>query len=291
LKLAIAGTHPFQLWADRLISENDRYERLHRKYQWLVQRMNVYGLHVHVGVQSGELALAISYALAPYLPHLLALSANSPFWQGKDTGMQSCRCSIMESLPYSGPPPLFQSWAEFEKYYEALHTVGAISSIKDLYWYIRPNLEYGTLEFRICDAISTLDETMAVVALIQCLVCSASEDIKTNPTKSSYNREFQWIIPENQWNAARYGLKAIVAMPDGRKENIADGILQLIKRLTPTAEKLDCLEDLMHIQHMVEQGNNAEKQRRLFQTTQSLQALVSSSISDFEKIANSGMKK
>ncbi len=125
LKLAVTGTHPFQKWTDSLISNRVRYKNLHDKFQWLARRMNIYGMHVHVGVSSGERALAISNVLAPYLPHLLALSASSPFWQGIYTGMNSSRISILDAFPYSGFPLRFTTWNEFEHYYNTLHRIEA----------------------------------------------------------------------------------------------------------------------------------------------------------------------
>lgn len=283
LQLAVSGTHPFQRWCDRLISNHDRYQNLHQKYQWLVRRMNVYGLHVHVGVEGGEQALKISNALVRYLPHLLALSANSPFWQGIDTGMQSSRINIMESFPLAGIPHQFNSWAEFEHYYETLGRAGVIHSIKDLYWFIRPNLEYGTIEFRICDALSTLNETMALVALIQSLVVFISQNLETDPHEWVWSKEQQWIAPENQWNAARDGLEGIITTESrGQGQKISESILQLVERLSPTAKNLNCIEELHYINHIITNGNGAQRQRNIFRETQSLRDVVNASIREFE---------
>jgi carboxylate-amine ligase len=282
LQLAVSGTHPFQRWSDRLISNQDRYQNLYQKYQWLVRRMNVYGLHVHIGVNSGEQALKLSKALIRYLPHLLALSANSPFWQGVDTGMQSSRISIMESFPLAGIPQPFNHWNEFEHYCETLMHAGAIFSIKDLYWFIRPNLEFGTLEFRICDAPSTLNETMALVALIQTLVVFVSENLEANPNEWLWKKEQQWIAPENQWTSARDGLEGIIITDRGQKEKISESILQLLDRLAPTARSLNCIEELQYIHHMVSIGNGAQRQRNIFKQTQSLREIVNASIQEFE---------
>lgn len=283
LQLAVSGTHPFQRWSDRLISKQDRYQNLHQKYQWLVRRMNVYGLHVHIGVKNGEQVLKISNALIRYLPHLLALSANSPFWQGIDTGMQSSRINIMESFPFAGSPYRFNHWKEFEHYCETLRRAGAICSIKDLYWFIRPNLEFGTIEFRICDALSTLNETMALVALIQSLVVFVSKNIETNPHEWVWTEEQQWIAPENQWYAARDGLEGVIITDSGgQRQKISESILQLIERLTPTARSLNCIEELLYIKHIIANGNGAQRQRNIFKETQSLRDVVSNSIKEYE---------
>jgi carboxylate-amine ligase len=244
--------------------------------------MNVYGLHVHVGVQDGNLALAISNALVRYLPHLLALSANSPFWQGLDTGMQSSRINIMESFPFAGIPPQFNQWEEFKSYCETLYRMGAICSLKDLYWHIRPNLQYGTVEFRICDAMSTLDETMALVALIQSLVVFAGDNLHTGSKEWFWTKEQQWIAPENQWIAARYGLDGIIITDiNGKRERISDSILQLVENLSATAKQLNCLEELQSINQIAARGNGAQRQRSIFMETLSLKEVVADSMREF----------
>jgi len=282
LKLAISGTHPFQRWADRQFSPDIRYQNLHARYQWLARRMNVYGLHVHVGVKNGKMALAISNVLIKYLPHLLALSANSPFWQGLDTGMNSSRINIMDSFPFGGIPQQFKQWSEFEHYYETLSHIGIISSLKDLYWHIRPNLEYGTVELRICDAMSTLDETMSIAALFQTLVVYASEYLENQPNDWLWSPEQQWIAPENQWIAARDGLNGMIITDlQGNREKISESILQLIDTLSPTAKKLNCYEELQAISRIIINGNGAERQRNLFKDSQSLQEVVLNMSNEF----------
>lgn len=283
LELAVAGTHPFQRWTDRLFCPEERYLNLHSRYRWLARRMNVYGLHVHVGVKSGELALAISNALVRYLPHLLALSANSPFWQGMDTGMNSSRINIMDSFPFSGIPQQFKRWSEFEHYYHTLSHAGVISSLKDLYWHIRPNLGFGTVEFRICDAMSSLDETMSVVALIQCLVDFSSESLQSQTDDWLWSQEQQWISPENQWIAARDGLNGIIITGEqGKRQKISESILELIEKLFPTAKKLNCYEELQYVAQIVAKGNGARRQREIFTNTQSFQEVVMNAIHEFK---------
>ncbi len=283
LDVAVSGTHPFQRWSDRLISSTNRYQNLLQKYQWLVRRMNVYGLHVHIGMESGNQALAVSNAAIRYLPHLLALSANSPFWQELDTGMQSSRINIMESFPFAGIPPYFKTWSEIEHYCSTLGRAGAIRTIKDLYWYIRPNLEYGTIEFRICDATPKLDETMALVALIQCLVVFLSQNTQTDDSEWRWSKEQHWIAPENQWIAARDGLEGIITVDAwGQKQKLSEAIFQLIEQLSPTAKSLNCHAELQYIRHIIANGNGAKRQRHVFHETGSLREVVRDSINEFK---------
>lgn len=275
LKLGVTATHPFQHWADRVISNQDRYQYLHRKFQWLARRLNVYGIHVHVGMPSGSHAIAIAQGVATYLPHLLALSANSPFWQGVDTGMQSSRMSILDTFPGAGPPPYFPKWSDFEKHILTLQKVGAIESIKDLYWHVRPNLVYGTIEFRICDGMTTLSETMALGALIHCLVVKLQEQYEKNPKEPLVAPELALIAPYNLWTAARDGIEGVLILDlKGKKQKISDGVRKLLKDLIPTAKALDCLEELSFVEQILKRGNGAQKQRQEHQRGASLQEIV-----------------
>lgn len=282
LRLASTGTHPFQYWPDRLISNYDRYKNLHEKFQWLLRRTNVYGIHVHVGVPTGDCALAVSQAMIRYLPHLLALSANSPFWQGIDTGMQSSRITIMESFPLAGLPHNISKWEDFEHYYQTLLQVGAIQSIKDIYWFIRPNTNYGTIEFRICDAMSDLSEIMAVVALIQCQVVTIMENLGNPDAQEPWSTEHYWIAPENQWIAARDGLDGMIITDlKGTRRKIADEVLDLTEKLSPIAAKLNCLEELQDLRKIVRKGNGAQRQRQAFAEASSLKEVVAASMQEF----------
>lgn len=290
LQLAVTGTHPFQRWGDRLITDDERYHYLHEKFRWLIRRMNVYGMHVHVGVATGELALQLSQAMFQYFPHLIALSANSPFWQGIDTGMQSSRLNILESFPFAGLPPKFTKWQDLEHYYNTLQRVGAINSLKDLYWYIRPNLSYGTIEFRICDAASTLTETMAIVAFIHCIVVWTIQHLDKIPP---WTQEHHWLAPENQWIAARDGLEGMIITDylDGKRKKISESILELIEILSPIAENLNCLEELKFLNQIITYGNGAQRQKKYFLETGSLEQVVALTRQEFISDLYGGLLK
>lgn len=283
IELSVSGTHPFQRWTERRIFPLDRYIYLLDKFKWLARRLTVYGVHVHVGVESGEKAIAISNALIPYLPHLLALSASSPFWESVDTGMHSCRAGVMESFPISGLPYYFPNWNEFEKYCEVLERAGAIASLKDLYWYMRPNPSFGTLEFRICDGMSTLTETMALVALIQALVVWVDEGLNKGTRSTSVHMQRYWIAPENQWVAARDGIDAmIIVNEDGDRRSIADDLIRLVDELAPISRRLGSYEELMYLKEIIRHGTSSSRQRAVFHQTQSLQGVVDSLIREFK---------
>ena len=277
---SITGTHPFQKWSDCVISQQERYQGIYEKYQWLARRMNVYGTHVHIGVQNEDQVLFLMQRTIRYLPHLLALSANSPFWQGMDTGMKSSRISIMESFPFAGLPPFFTSWNEFIYYCQLLKRSQAISSIKDLYWHVRPNLQFGTIEFRICDAMTNLSEIMAVTAFIQCLVVWTLE--KGREEKEEKFKESFWLAPENIWVAARDGLEGeVIISSSGEKAFIKDEIRALVHALVPFAKDLGCLEELNYISTMIEQKSGADRQREYYREYGSIESVAKSARNDF----------
>ncbi|HSW86835.1 MAG TPA: YbdK family carboxylate-amine ligase [Rhabdochlamydiaceae bacterium] len=282
LRVAISGTHPFQKWTDRQFFPAARYLFIHRKYRWLAKRINVYGLHVHVGVENGDEAIRISNAMIRYLPFLLALSASSPYWGGEHTGVSSCRIGIMECFPYSGIPPHFSNWKEFSSYYNLLRQTQAITSLKDLYWHVRPNPMFGTLEFRICDGMPTLSETAALIALTQSLVKWAKED-KNMGTSSSMHQFDRLVAPENLWRAARDGLKAMLIIDEnGQCRPIIDEIRTLLETLEPVAMELDCREELSFIHNIINNGTSADRQRNVFRNTKDLVSVVDSLIEELQ---------
>src|SRR3954463_9336459 len=234
--LLCSGTHPFSNWADQDISPNPRYARLVEEMQWMARRLQIFGIHVHVGVQSAEKAIAIANALQTYIPHFLALSASSPYWMGQDTGLASSRSKIFESLPTAGLPYQLSGWSEFESFMETLVSAKAIESIREVWWDIRPHPDFGTIEFRICDGLPTMSEVAAVAAMSQCLV----EWLDT-----LYDRGYtlpvprSWVVRENKWRAARYGIDAeFIADEDGTLAHMGETIDGLVTELTPTAQRL-----------------------------------------------------
>src|SRR5262245_17240941 len=169
-ELALGGTHPFHRSSTSVVFPAERYERIMERLAWLTYQRIVFGLHIHVGVPDGDVALAVSSLLVKYLPHLLAVSSNSPFWQGLDTGLASSRAALYGLLAHSGLAPHFGKWKQFRTYCQVMRDSKAIESFKDIYWDIRPRPDFGTLEFRICDMPPTLSLTFAIVALTRCLV-------------------------------------------------------------------------------------------------------------------------
>ncbi len=278
LCISVSGTHPFQNWSERQIYPTPRYVGLHDKFRWLAKRMNVYGLHVHVGVSDAHKAIGISREVTRFLPHLLALSANSPFWHGEFTGMQACRPNIMESFPSGGIPPYLESWGDLEAYYETLMRAKVLTSPKDLYWYVRPNMQFGTIEFRICDAMSSLDDLMAIVALIQSLVVW----LDSNEHAWGWDLKQHWIAPENLLIAARDGLQGMIVTDlSGTRKQIKGEVSTLVDKLIPLAQQLNGYDELLYVKTILKNGNGASRQKEIFKKSRSLPAVVEQCSKDF----------
>ena len=259
MTFASAGTHPFGQWRDQKIFPNDRYESLVERIQWPARRLLIYGLHVHVGVSSGEKAIAVSNALASYLPHLLALSASSPYVDFEDTGLASTRSKIFEGMPTAGLPYRLANYGEFQKFMNTLVRAQAIQTIREIWWDIRPHPSFGTLEIRICDAPSTMPELAALVAMVQCLVVALGDRYEQGAPLDLLK---PWILRENKWRACRHGLDAdIICDDDGDHGPLRQQLPDLAARLEPVAERLGCLAELRGIHHILEHGASYERQR------------------------------
>ncbi|MGY2129969.1 glutamate--cysteine ligase [Blastococcus sp. SYSU DS0617] len=259
LALMCAGTHPFTDWQTQLISPKERYLDLVERMQWMARRMQIFGVHVHVGVRAPEKAIPIVNALCQYIPHFLALSSSSPFWVGCDTGLASSRTKIFEGMPTAGLPYQLADWAEFEEYMETLISTGSIDSVREVWWDVRPHPDFGTVELRICDGLPTLDEIGAVAALAQCLVEQFDTQLDrgyTLPTPAS------WVLRENKWRASRYGLDAdIVVDEKGTVRPVRQAIIDLVEELRPTARRLGCEAELADVLRVLDVGASYQRQR------------------------------
>jgi carboxylate-amine ligase len=261
LALLCSGTHPFSDWHDQQVSPDPRYGRLVDEMQWLARRMQIFGVHFHVGVRSAEKAIAIANALTAYIPHFLALSASSPYWHGRDTGLASSRSKVFENLPTAGLPYRLNDWAEFEQFMGTLVNAQAITSIREVWWDIRPHPDFGTVELRICDGIPTLREVAGLAALAQSLVEWLDTLIDRGDTLPVPR---EWVIRVNKWRAARYGVEAeIIGDDQGTRVPVAQSIRELVEELVPVASRLGCLEELRSNLQVLEHGPSYLRQRRV----------------------------
>jgi len=260
-----AGTHPFAEWSKQQLTEGHRYEELMARTQWWGRQMLIWGVHVHVGVGHRDRVLPIMSSLLNQFPHLQALSASSPIWSGTDTGYASNRAMMFQQLPTAGLPFQFERWAEFESFVADQQTTGVIDELTELRWDIRPSPALGTLEVRVCDGVSNLDELRALVALTHCLVVHleerlvAGEPLPTMPP---------WHVQENKWRAARYGLDAEIILDARCRERlVTDDLDELLERLAPVARRLHCEQDLAAVADIPQRGASYQRQRRVAEDT------------------------
>lgn len=259
LGLMCSGSHPLTDWATQEISPNPRYAKLIESMQWLARRLQIFGVHVHVGVRSPEKAIPIVNALTAYVPHFLAISASSPYWIGTDTGLASSRSKVFEGLPTAGLPYQLSGWDQFEDFMETLVSSRTIETIREVWWDIRPHPGFGTVELRICDGLPTLREVGAAAALSQCLVDQLNSQIDkgyTLPTPKG------WVVRENKWRAARYGLDAEIIV-DGREATrpVRESLVELVEDLRAVSERLGCADELCDVLGIVEGGASYQRQR------------------------------
>ncbi len=280
LKLMSAGTHPFARSCDQLVSPDPRYHALVEEMQWPARRLLICGAHFHVGLQSGEQAMAVFNELQRYLPLFLIASASSPYLETEDTGLASSRSKIFEALPTAGLPPQIHDWNEFEIFMETLLEARCISSIREVWWDIRPHPDFGTVELRMCDAPPTLRETVAIGALAQALVASTAERYEQG-TLPEPPRE--WIVRENRWLAARHGVDAELIVDDHGRRRPARAILeQVVEEVRPVAHRLGSEAELDDLLQLWTIGPSYLRQRRIVEAGGSYEDVVVSLISELE---------
>jgi carboxylate-amine ligase len=261
LGLMCSGTHPITDWSTQEISPDPRYHRLIEQMQWTARRLAIFGVHVHVGVRDRDKAIPIVNALTQYVPHVLALSASSPYWIGTDTGLASTRSKVFEALPTAGLPYQLTGWDQFEQYMETLIATRTIQSIREVWWDIRPHPDYGTVELRICDGLPTLDEVATVAALSQCLVERFDRELDRGYTLPVPRG---WIVKENKWRAARYGLDAEIILDNkGTVTPVRRALTDLVEDLMPTARRLDCEDELAGVERILTAGASYQRQREV----------------------------
>jgi glutamate---cysteine ligase / carboxylate-amine ligase len=272
LTVICSGSHPFSLPGEQRISPSERYDRLVDEMQWMARRLQIFGVHVHVGIRSPEKAVAIANGLTAYIPHFLALSSSSPYWEGTDTGLASSRSKVFEGLPTAGLPAPIGSWADFEEYMGTLVAAEAIATVREVWWDIRPHPDFGTVELRMCDGIPTLAEIAAIAALAQSLVhhLDGLDDDGHAPP-----RPRDWILRENKWRAARYGLGAQLIIDDqGAVSPARTEIERLVAQVLPDAAELGCTTELGRVLDILATGSSAERQRSVSENGKNLWAVV-----------------
>ena len=261
MELFWAGSHPFSSWRDQKITVDERYYRLVDLMQDVARRLVTFGLHVHVGVETGDKAIMVCERMMRYLPLLLSLSSNSPFWEGRSTGLHSNRSKVMEGLPTAGLPQQMRNWSEYVWLINHLVSTGFINSIREIWWDIRPHHNFGTVEVRVCDMPASLNHVLAITALVQCLVQAISREIDEGTFQSEYH---PMMVQQNKWRATRYGADAeLVSTKDFQQRSVSAITSDLIGRLQNQAEELNCATELQSLTKLAE-NSGARQQLRHF---------------------------
>lgn len=279
MELICAGTHPLDDWRDQTLSPVQRYGELIEQMQWLARRILTFGVHVHVGVSAEEKVIPIVNALSNYLPHFLALTASSPFWSGHDTGLASSRSIIFGALPTAGPPPRLAHWRAFEEYMGTLIRAGTITSIKEVWWDVRPHPDFGTVEIRMFDGIPTLREVGMAAALSQSLVQLFEQQLDRGYSLPSPP---SWVVNDNKWRATRYGLDAHVITDErGSTAPLRDDLYELVRELAPVATRLGCGAELDVVSEILHNGASYERQRAIVEQGGTLNDVVDALSAEF----------
>jgi glutamate---cysteine ligase / carboxylate-amine ligase len=277
--LAGAGTHPLSDWRDAKMAPSQRYAELVEQLQWPARRLQTMATHVHVGLRDADRAMPVVNALAAYLPHLLGLTASSPYWSGIDTGLASCRSVVFGSLPNTGPPPGLPDWKTFEDYMDTQLRAGTIRTIKEVWWDVRPHPDFGTIETRIADAVPTFREVGMLAAIVQCLVQLFDTQLDRGyqlPSRPS------WVTRDNKWRATRYGLDAVVITDaSGATAPLRDEVFELLRDLEPVAWRLGCVEELAVASEVLEYGASSERQRAAHAADADLTSVVDALVTEF----------
>src|SRR6056297_2434337 len=258
-------THPFSSWQDQSITQNDRYLGLVDLLQEMARRLITFGLHVHVGVDSGDKAVMICDRIMQHLPTFLALSASSPYWEGRDTGLQSHRSKIMEGLPTAGLPTLMRNWSEYVWLVNHMEETGFINSIREIWWDVRPHHNFGTVEVRVCDMPGSLDQVCGLTALIQCLVKSLNDEID----EGTYQFDCHpMMVRQNKWRAARFGLDAsLVNASDYSISSVRQIAARMVGQLRGVGQDLGCEDELNVVREIATGPGWADRQRAILQRT------------------------
>src|SRR5437764_5840754 len=274
LRVGSAGTHPFGLFERQRITARDRYRHLVDQLQYIARRELIFGLHIHVAVDDAEKAVQIVNGLLAHLSHFLALSASPRFWRGEPTGLASSRQMVFAAFPRSGPPPRFRDYSDYAEVVGQLEKTGCIADYTHIWWDIRLHPRFGTVEIRVCDAVTRLEDAVALAAYCQCPVKLYSERYATAAEIPSYHRI---LTTENKWLAARYGLAApVMDLATGRRNRVP--VAQLVRRtlreLEPHARELACERELEGIQEILGKGNGSDRQRRTWNANRDIVKVV-----------------
>src|SRR5215475_5604743 len=272
LQVAAAGTHPFSNWIDQVISPGERYQHIVEEMGQLARSLLIFGMHVHVAMPDKQTTIDLMNGVRYFLPHLLALSTSSPFWMGRNTGLKSFRTTVFRRFPRTGVPEQFESWSAYENFVNLLIKLNCIDNGKKIWWDVRPHPTYGTLEFRMFDTATRVEEAVAIAALTQAIVVKLHRLYTHNQSWRIYRRA---LIEENKWRAARYGIEGKL-IDFGREAEVPMRTLipELLELVDDVVDDLGSRGAIEYIHTILNEGTSAERQLRVYQQTGDLKEVV-----------------
>jgi glutamate---cysteine ligase / carboxylate-amine ligase len=286
LNVAASGTHPFADWSKQDIFPDARYDTIVQDLQQVARENLIFGLHVHIGMRDREAGVHIMNTVRYFLPHILALSTNSPFWVGMNTGLKSYRSKIFDKFPRTNLPDTFTSWAEFENYVNLLIKTNCIDNAKKIWWDIRPHPFYPTLEFRVCDVPMRIDETIALVALMQATVAKIHKLHTMNQDFRLYSRA---LLMENKWRAVRYGIEGkLIDFGKQVEVPLRDLIMEYLDFIDDVVDELGSRDEINYIHTILKNGTGADRQLKVYHKTGSLPAVVDYIIAETQLAPTTG---
>lgn len=264
-RIVAAGTHPFSRWLDQEVTPRMRYKALEEDLQEIARRLLIFGMHVHVGVGDLDLSIDIMNQARYFLPHLLALSSSSPFWHGRRTGLKSYRSMIFSNMPRTGIPDPFPSYSAYDDFMGILESTGVIDDRTKIWWDVRPHPVYKTIEFRVCDVCTRIDDAVCIVAIVQSLVAMLVDLRRGNRSWRVYSRN---LIEENKWRAVRHGVQGeMIDFGLGKSVPYAHLIEEILELIQPYAERLGCWDEAARARAIVAEGTSADRQLAVFDAT------------------------
>ena len=271
-QVGAAGTHPFSHWEHQLITDHVRYSEIVNELQEAARSNLIFGLHVHVGMENREMANHIANSTRYFLPHIYALSTNSPFWEGRQTGYKSYRTKVFDKFPRTGIPETFESIEAYDNFVKLLVKTNSIDNAKKIWWDLRVHPFFNTVEFRICDVPMTVDETICIAALFQSICAKIYKLRSRNMNYIQYSRA---LINENKWRASRYGIDGHL-IDFGKEEEVNTRVLiyELLDFIDDVVDPLGCRPAAHYAEHMLETGTGADRQLKIFEETGSLLSVV-----------------
>lgn len=272
LSIGAASTHPFARWEEQDIYPDERYHILIEDMQLLARSLLIFGMHIHIGIENRETQIQLMNEMRYFMPHILAISANSPFWEGMNTGLKSYRSKIFERFPRTALPDLFSSWGEYQNYVDLLVKTGSIDNAKKIWWDIRPHPFFPTLEIRICDLPMRIEETIAIAALCQALAAKLFSLYERNLSFREYRRS---LLMENKWRAVRYGLDGkLIDWGRQREMPARDLIRELLDFVDDVVDDLGSRREIEYIYQILEMGSGADRQLKVWNETGSIEEVA-----------------